>query len=113
MMNNLFLFVGEKPSNLAIRKGWEWKDGRLAAKQLFDALEFCGINPVQQSFANWFDGEQNVVRKYKGTIVAMGRKVERALIKENIPHLFIYHPATRGTVRRKELYCNHVKNALL
>jgi hypothetical protein len=86
-----------------------WK---AAAKQLFDALEFCGINPQKQQFANWFDGEQDIVRQHKGAVVAMGRKVERELIKENIPHLFIYHPATRGAVRRKELYLKHVQEAL-
>lgn len=33
-----FLFVGERPSPKAATMGVTWRDGRLAAKQLFDAL---------------------------------------------------------------------------
>lgn len=34
----LLVFVGERRSPAAIRMGVRWPDGRLAAKQLFDAL---------------------------------------------------------------------------
>ena len=42
----------------------------------------------------------------------MGHKVRKELEKQGIPHIFIYHPATRGKIRKKELYCEHVKNKL-
>jgi len=108
------LFVGEKRSNLAIKMGVTWEDGRLAAKQLFDALDYCGINPKEQEFCNWFErGGKSKVRNYKGVVVGMGNKVSKALTKDGIKHLFIYHPATRGIIRTKMLYCKHVKNGLI
>ena len=53
------------------------------------------------------------MENYEGIVVAMGRKVSNALKKEGIEHKFIYHPATRGKIRKKELYCQHVKEQLL
>lgn len=107
------LFVGEKRSQLAIKMGVTWEDGRLAAKQLFDALEACDIDPQKQKFCNWFeDGGKEIVRSHSGTVVAMGLKVKKALEKEGIPHLFIYHPAARGKIRKKELYESHVRENL-
>ena len=104
------LFVGEEKSDLARSMGVSWKDGRLAAKQLFDALKRLGIDPQRQKYTNWFaDGDQTLVRHHNGTVVAMGRKVERALKKEGIDHVFIYHPATRGIHRRKDVYTEHVR----
>jgi len=44
--------------------------------------------------------------------VAMGRKVEKELKKHQIRHEFIYHPATRGSVRNIERYKNHVKERI-
>lgn len=109
-----FLFVGEKRSNLAIKMKVTWKDGNLAAKQLFDALNHCGIDPKQQEFVNLFErGGKKRVREYKGRIVAMGNKVSNGLLKMRIPHIKIVHPAARGKIRTKSLYCNHVKDNLL
>lgn len=109
-----YLFVGEERSNLAIKMNVTWKDGRLAAKQLFDALKFNHINPDEQHFTNIFeDGGEAVIKSYTGTIVAMGRKVEKRLKELNIEHLFIFHPATRGSIRKKENYFNHIKEQLL
>lgn len=107
-----YLFVGEKRSNKAVQMKVTWKDGRLAAKQLFDALHYCGINPIKQDFCNWFEGGKNKVRTTTLPIVAMGRKVSNALKQERINHIFIFHPATRGKIRKKELYLEHVKQAL-
>jgi len=42
----------------------------------------------------------------------MGRKVERKLIQLGIKHEFIFHPATRGTVRKIENYKEHVKTRI-
>ena len=49
-----FLFVGEKPSKTAFDRGLTWKDGKLAAKTLFDALRFGDIDPLEQAFVNLF-----------------------------------------------------------
>lgn len=106
------LFVGEKRSELAKKMNVTWKDGRLAAKQLFDALNHCNIDPNDHEFCNWFEGGKKKVREYEGIVIAMGHKVSNALKKENIEHIFIYHPATRGKIRKKELYFSHIKTAL-
>lgn len=103
-----YLFVGEKRSERAKKMGVTLQDGRLAAKQLFDALEHCNINPQEQEYCNWFEGGKGKVRGWDGPIVAMGEKVANALKKENIEHIQIVHPAARGKIRKKELYCQHV-----
>jgi hypothetical protein len=108
-----YLFVGEKRSERAKKMKVTLQDGRLAAKQLFDALKHCNIIPQEQAYCNWFEGGKGTVRSWEGTIVAMGHKVRRALEKERINHIFIFHPATRGKIRTKELYCNHVKERLI
>jgi len=112
-----YLFVGEKRSELAIKMGVTWKDGRLAAKQLFDALDYSGIDPSVCKFTNIFENPDiNLIQHYSDKsckrVVAMGHKVRKELEKQGIPHIFIYHPATRGKIRKKELYCEHVKNKL-
>ena len=107
------LFVGEERSELAIKMGVTWKDGRLAAKQLFDALKYCGLDPESCEFANWFERDKTRIRKHKGIVIGMGRKVAKALTDEKIEHVFIYHPATRGKIRTKHLYCEHVKQIFI
>lgn len=103
-----YLFVGEKRSPRAVKMKVTLQDGRLAAKQLFDALEACNINPKEQEYCNWFEGGKGKVRVWKGVIVAMGKKVSNALKKEDIEHIQIIHPAARGKIRKKELYYQHV-----
>ena len=56
------LFVGEERSELAKKMNVTWKDGRLAAKQLFDAFDYCGIDKNKQEFCNWFEGGE--LRRY-------------------------------------------------
>lgn len=108
-----YLFVGERRSDRAKRLGVTLRDGRLAAKQLFDALKYCDIDPSLHDYCNWFEGGKGKVRNYReGTVVALGNKVARALRKEGIEHIFIFHPAARGKIRKKELYCAHVKEKL-
>ncbi len=112
MSNNKYLFVGERPSATAIRRGWKWKDGRLAAKQLFDALRASKIDPESQQYDNLFvRGEDRVNHHAVGRIsssrlevVAMGLKVSRALAQIGIRHKKIPHPAARGTIRTKQIY---------
>lgn len=112
----MILFVGERRSSTAIRMGVRWKDGRLAAKQLFDALKHCGISPNSCQFVNWWERGTHQVVKHQAakgvTVVAMGRKVQRELLARDIPHLFIFHPAARGAIRLKARYFDHVKSIL-
>lgn len=107
-----FLFVGEARSELAIKMGVTWKDGRLAAKQLFDCLRMIGMDPEIQEFENWFDGDQDRIKKYKGTLIGMGGKVHKALTREGIDFIPIYHPATRGKVRIKTNYAKHLNERI-
>ena len=107
------LFVGERRSNRAIEMNVQWSDGRLAAKQLFDALKDCGVDPQSCAFTNWFEknGEETV-RKHLGPVIAMERKVQDALQKSGIRCICMIHPAARGTIRRKDLYTQHVASVL-
>ena len=116
-MKGPFLFVGEQRSDLAVRMGVTWEDGRLAAKQLFDGLIANGIDPKKQKYANVFEQAGRLKidcyrsgKKFK--IVGMGRKVQAELIKMGIDHIAIVHPASRGTIRKKENYIAHIKQKL-
>lgn len=115
-----FLFVGEKRSQRALQMGVRWQDGRLAARTLFDALLATGINPAQQHYYNWFEQslEHRAMAHVKRhlrqgyTVVALGQKVSRAMEKCFLPHVKLVHPAARGSIRRRERYQAHVKEAL-
>jgi hypothetical protein len=114
-----YLFVGERPSPTALRKGWSWQDGRLAAKQLFDALIACGINPHLQHYGNWFEwdflercNKRNQVDRLGLIAVALGRKVDEEMTAFSFPHLKLVHPAARGKIRKKATYAAHVKQVL-
>lgn len=130
-MNSKFLFVGEEPSELAKKIGANWRNGRLAAKVLHEALRAMGIDPAQQKYINlWADykGKPRITEDYPYeyiwraygdgfTIVAMGQKVHKALgcektILQTIPHLTIVHPAARGKIRLRANYQAHVKEVL-
>jgi hypothetical protein len=107
-----YLFVGEERSETAKRMNVTWVDKRLAAAHLSKAVEFIGIDWNECAFKNVFEDDIEDIRSFNGVIIAMGRKVERELKKHQISHLFIYHPATRGTVRIIENYKNHVKERI-
>lgn len=117
-MRGPFLFIGERRSDLAVRMGVTWEDGRLAAKQLFDGLTANGIDPKKHcefiNYFEWTDMPQRlnwwINRKYE--LVAMGRKVEAELLKHAIKHIAIVHPASRGTIRKKANYIAHIKEKL-
>ncbi len=115
MQGNVFLFVGEKPSTMAWKNNWTWRDGRLAAKQLWDALRMIGISPENQDYCNlWtYDGKELPFHpKEHHIIVAMGNIVCKELCKRKIPHLKIIHPAARGKIRNKKRYAMHLKQIL-
>ena len=114
-----FVFVGEQRSGRAKLLGVTWHEGRLAAKPLFDALKAIGIEPERQRFYNWFESDVlEIARKLRNmwldgyTIVAMGRKVQAEMVKHDIPHVFIVHPAARGKIRLRENYQAHVRQQL-
>ena len=46
------LFVGERPSHRAAKIGATWQNGKLAAKQLHDALRALNIDPAKHEYIN-------------------------------------------------------------
>jgi hypothetical protein len=126
MQENKYLFIGEDRSELAIKMNVRWEDERLAAKQLFDALNLIGVQKDNCRFMNLFEPlrQQGILHEshsfwitamslngYKP--VAMGNKVSNELAKMNITHIKITHPAARGKIRLKSAYAKHLKEMLL
>ena len=123
-----FVFVGERPSEKAYQSGYTWKDGRLAARTLFDALDRLAIPTESRSFLNLFgdrpdsemgdgpemDARLKLIRHQakQSIIVGMGSRVSRALKRHSVAHVAIVHPAARGKIRAKEAYIAHVALAL-
>lgn len=118
-------FVGERPSQKALDMGVAWEDGRLAAKQLFDALRAAGIDPAACRFTNaartgagplrvkpWLGRTLRRARRRGDTVVAMGAWVASLLRRLGVAHLRIVHPAARGRIRKKAAYAAHVKGVL-
>lgn len=123
-----YLFVGERPSLQAAKIGATWQNGKLAAKQLHDALRAAGIDPAEQRYINLWNTpgvgpiaepvdikalatiREAVAEGY--TVIGMGHLVCRALTEHKIGHLFLIHPAARGAIRKKERYSAHVSSTL-
>jgi len=110
-MQNI-LFVGEERSPTAIEKGWTWKDRRLAAAHLSKATDALGLDWNKLTFKNVFEDDIKDIKSFNGIVVAMGRKVERELKKQQIKHYYIHHPAARGKIRIIENYKAHVREQL-
>lgn len=121
-----FIFIGERPSNKALEMGVSWEDGRLAAKQLFDALQMNGLDPKNYVYTNWFRPTQGpllVKRNIKQVVsqavrvgyepVALGKNVCKAMTVAGIQHLTLVHPAARGRIRKKERYAKHIREVLI
>ncbi len=102
-----------------------WKDGRLAAKQLFDALRACGVDPAKQGYDNWFRSildrwvrKATIVAKVRRAladgvvVVALGARVSGEMEAHGLSHLKLVHPAARGRIRKKERYAEHVRTTL-
>lgn len=112
------VFVGEEPSATAIRMGVKWEDGRLAAKQLFDAFEANNFDPSEVTFVNLFHQNQAIdkvikcLKKSTIPVVAMGNKVQKSLRQHGVNHVEMVHPAARGSIRKKERYTAHVASVL-
>lgn len=125
-MTPSYVFVGERPSERAIRMGVKWRDGRLAAKQLFDALDGAGISRAQCDFVNLFGMRHDrdcsparraaiareIVRR-PAIVVGMGKKVCAELDRLGVVHVPIAHPAARGRIRKKEAYAAHVRERVI
>ena len=119
-LDKQILFIGEEKSPTAIRKGWRWEDGRLAAKQLFDGLkgaeDIIKVNPKECKFVNLFEDEGKRLVKskslYKYVVIALGDKVSKGLDNHAIKHYRMVHPAARGKIRKKENYINHTREVL-
>lgn len=107
-----FLFVGEERSPTAIRMGVTWKDKRLAAAHLSKAIESLGVDWNDLKFLNIFEDDIKNIKSFRGPIIAMGRKVERELKKNQIDHYYIHHPAARGKIRIIENYKKHVRDQI-
>jgi uracil-DNA glycosylase len=122
------LFIGEKPSPLAFKKGWTWRDKRLASKTLHDALAANGLSrKLDVDFYNLFGDEPDAAERAEDTrlleimrrrlaegrqIVALGQKVHRLLDKAGVVHVTVRHPAARGAGRSTKVYNDHVKEVL-
>jgi 2-methylaconitate cis-trans-isomerase PrpF len=109
------MFVGEQRSRKAETMGVHWRDGRLAAKQLFDALRACGIEPAEHEYVNAFEkfgANVRRIRAHPGLRVGMGQKVCRFLTAMHIEHVALVHPAARGAIRKKGVYAAHVRDVL-
>jgi hypothetical protein len=124
-MTRPLMFVGERRSPTAIRKGWKWEDGHLAAKPLFEALEAMGVDPAKQMFVNlWADPPLapaitkvviTTLRAWSASgkpLVALGQRVSTELSRRGIDHVALVHPAARGAIRKRERYVAHVHEQL-
>jgi hypothetical protein len=120
-----YLFIGEKRSQRAIQMNVRLEDGRLAAKQLFDALDHCNISREHCKFINLFESleEQNIKVQHHDVhlvmaqangfkLIGMGEKVSKELNLRGFAHIKIIHPAARGKIRKKSRYFTHIKNQL-
>ncbi len=107
-----YLFVGEERSERAKQMNVTWVDKKLCAGHLSKAVEAIGIDWSECAFKNVFEDDIQEIRTFEGVVIAMGRKVEKQLKKAEIKHEFIYHPATRGTVRNIDNYKAHVKGQI-
>lgn len=122
-MSARYIFVGECRSATAVDRGWTWRDGHLAAKPLFEALEAMGIDPKAQRFLNLFRDPPNAVYYNPAAVarlraandivvVAMGLRQSAGLAALGIEHRTIVHPAARGRIRKRERYVAHVAEVL-
>jgi hypothetical protein len=123
-----FLFVGERPSHQAVKLGATWHNGKLAGKQLRDALTALSIDPAAQRYVNLWSAPgigpihepvepsalayiaESQVLGY--IVIGMGQRVSRALAEHSVTHLVMVHPAARGAIRQKARYQAHVGSVL-
>ena len=129
-----FVFVGEHRSRTAIRLGVTWRDGRLSAKTLAQALlrlglsydrEYVVVNayhdPEPWIFYRWEDHRMEDLEALEfcklalqegTTIISLGSISIAALQRHRIPHRCMIHPAARGAIRARAAYYAHVQQVL-
>src|ERR1044072_637972 len=112
IMENDLLIVGERRSNLAIKRGVRWEDEALAAVPLFQALRAAGVEPANCRFVNWFEDGEAVVRQHTRRIVGLGQEVQEALAAEGIRDLPLVRRAARGEIRLCANYIARVVSVL-
>ena len=129
MHEQRFLFIGEKRSKTAIKRGWTWDHGRLAGCTLTKVLEVCGLSRLGPPYGHYYevvnafldDGQKDVLMltriedaaRHRGwTVIALGTKVSALLTRYDIPHRRMTHPAARGAIRKRERYLAHVQQVL-
>lgn len=122
------LLIGERQSHQAKKINATWQNGKLAAKQLHDALRALNIDPAEQRYVNlWNRPGTGPIKDYVEvsalvyiaesiamgyTVVGMGQIVSAELKRRGITHLLIVHPAARGAIRKKERYTAHLASVL-
>jgi hypothetical protein len=123
-----YIFVGERPSKRAEEIGATWQNGKLAAKQLHDALLSNGIAPSSQEYVNLWPhaapGDADAAHEARvlallqekvkagQVVIGMGAIVCRVLATHGILHRPMVHPAARGHIRAKARYAAHVREAI-
>lgn len=124
-----YIFIGERQSHQAKKINATWQNGKLAAKQLHDALRALNIEPANQRYVNlWSRPGTGPIKDYVDTsalvyiaesvamgytVIGMGQIVSAELKRRGITHLLIVHPAARGSIRRKDRYAAHVGSVLV
>ena len=83
MAKRRLVFIGECRSLTAIRKGWSWADGRLAAKPLFEALEAMKLDPANHEFYNLFHDPPASRRNLSGWVPTVNDATAVALRVED------------------------------
>lgn len=122
------LLIGERQSHQARKINATWQNGKLAAKQLHDALRALHIDPAEQRYVNlWSRPGTGPIKDHVDvsalvyiaesiamgyTVVGMGQLVSKELTRRGITHLLIVHPAARGAIRKKERYTAHLASVL-
>jgi hypothetical protein len=114
-----FLCVGERRSVTAIRRGWTWADGHLAARTLRQAMHGLGLSygyhyvctNILDDDGVWSTHTMNSIADMEAKgwkIVALGKEAARYLSAYEITHVTLVHPAARGAIRKRERYDAHV-----
>jgi hypothetical protein len=117
----MFLFIGEKRSTTAIKMGWTWESGHLAARTLDAALEAAGVHLFEYCCMNILTDtgalDREVLRAIEHSltksrlqwhVIALGHTASTLLRRHGIPHVMMIHPAARGSIRKKGRYQAHV-----
>lgn len=114
MIIGKLLFVGERRSQRSLQLRVTWRSGKLAGKQLFDALSYMDIDPKYCEFKNIFGNSRWIKKNWQNyCVIGMGKIAQGKLDNMGIPYIPIVHPAARGKIRKKEKYIKHVRKQFI